>query len=300
MIDKEPDIPPPILKAIENRGLSIFIGAGASQVIGCWSWEKLATELIEKCCKKECINYRQRQILSGSNDYKKIITICRSILEEKGLKKDFLETIVAGCRGERKKKKKANIYQELIRIPALYVTTNFDENFDEWFHADRVVFREEGFRPELVIDEKLYHIHGSIKDYDTLVLTVPEYIKRYRFEHFRNFMRRIFSEKVILFIGYGMAEYEILDFLITTLEVERQKEARFILLPYYKGYEDIVDFDQHYFGEMGVIVVPYEYDDKGYEQLFDVIKSWNNKIESVSPYPYKKMREIDEVVDTPW
>jgi len=299
MIDKEPKIPQPILKAIEDGNLAIFIGAGASQVIGCWSWKKLATNLIKKCYEKRCINYRQRQILSGYNDYKKIITICRSILLKNGYKKDFLERIVAGCRGNEEKKKKVNIYQELIRIPALYITTNFDENFDEWFHADRVVFREEGFRPDLVIDEKLYHIHGSMKDYDTLVLTVPEYIKRYSFEHFRQFMKRIFSEKVILFIGYGMAEFEILDFLITTLGVERQKEARFILLPYYKGYEDIVDFEQHYFGEMGVTIVPYEYDDKGYEQLYDVIKSWNSKIERVSPYPYKKMREIDEVVDNP-
>jgi len=96
-----------------------------------------------------------------------------------------------------------------------------------------------------------------------------------------------------------MAEFEILDFLTTKIEA-KEKKARFVLQPYYKGYEDILDFDQHYFGAMGVTIIPYEYDDKGYEQLYDVIRSWNSKIERVSPYPYKKMREIDEVVDNPW
>ncbi len=299
MINKEPNIPQSILRAIEEDNLAIFIGAGVSQVIGCWSWEKLAVALIEKCYEEKCINYRQKQILSNYNDCKKIITICRNLLKENGRLNDFYKIIDDCCKGDEEKKKKFNIYQELIRIPALYITTNFDKHFDEWFHADRIVSKDEGFKQDLLSNEKLYHIHGSIKNHKTLVLTVHEYFERYNPNNFQRFLKRIFLDKVILFVGYGMAEFEILDFLMTKAETERKKE-RFILLPYYKGHEDILAFDEYYFEEMGVTIVPYESDEKGYEQLYDVIKSWNGKIQHVSPYSYKKMKNIDEVVDSQW
>lgn len=297
-IEREPNLPLTILDAINNRNLSIFVGAGTSRVLGCWGWDQLAKKLIEKCFSMGCINFRQREILSECNDYKKIITICRHLLERNGSDNSFLETLKEGCKGDEHQKKDANIYAELIRIPALYITTNFDEHFDEFFHKDRIVFRDEGFKFDLISPEKLYHIHGSIMDSKTLVLTIPDYFSRYNSPHFKQFLNRIFSEKVILFIGYGMTEFELLDFLIGKFDARNR--ARFILQPYFKGNEDIAAFDQYYYNSMGVSIIPFEYDDKGHSQLYNVIKSWNNEIGRVSPYLFEKANEIDKVVEKPW
>jgi len=298
-ISKQPDIPSELLGAIDSENLSIFTGAGVSRVLGCWSWKQLSIELVEKCYEKGRINYRQREILSDYDDYKRVITICRNVLAEGGFEEDFFQTIVEGCKGDDEKVKNIRIYDELNHIPALFITTNFDEHFDEKFHPDRIVLKEEGFRYDLISPEKLYHIHGSVRDYSTLVLTVPDYLERYNSDDFRQFLRTVFSERAVLFIGYGMAEFELLDFLIGKYDVGNKK-ARFILHPYFRGYEDIVRFDQFYYRGLGVRIIPYEYDEKGYTQLYDVIRFWNETIDRVSAYPYEKMKEIDKIVGGRW
>lgn len=295
-LEKEPPIPKEILTAIEENNLAIFVGAGVSQVVGCSSWKDLANSLVRKCHEKGCINYKQRQILSNSNDYKKTLTICRHVLAKQGLEKDFLEALEAACKGDEGKKKTVNVYEELFRIPALFLTTNFDELFDEKFITDRVVYKTFEFKYDLISTEKLYHIHGSIKDHDTLVLTVPQYLKRYRSEDFQAFLRKIFAEKIVLFIGYGLSEFELLDFLIGKFGSEEVKNPRFLLHPYYRGEERIWEFDKEYFDDLGISVIGYEYDDRGYEQLYYVIKSWNKDISRLSAHSHKVMAEINEVV----
>jgi hypothetical protein len=220
-------------------------------------------------------------------------------LADKGLEKDFEESVEAGCKGKEEKKTSVNVYEELIRIPALFLTTNFDKLFDEKFNEDRITYRAFEFRYDLINVEKLYHIHGSIKDHKTLVLTVPQYLERYNSEDFQAFLTKIFSEKVVLFIGYGMSEFELLDFLIGKFGTQKMEtNARFLLHPYYRGEERILEFDKEYFKDMGISVIGYEYDDKGYEQLYHVIKSWNKTISHISAHPHDVMKQIDEVVDS--
>jgi hypothetical protein len=295
-LEREPSVPQEILKAIEEKNLAVFIGAGVSQVVGCSSWRDLANSMVRKCHEKGCINYRQRQVLSNSNDYKKTLTICCHILIEKGMEKDFQECIETACKGSDEKKKSVDVYAELIRIPALFLTTNFDRLFDEKFNADRVVYKTIEFKYDLISEEKLYHIHGSINDHSTLVLTVTQYLDRYNSEDFQAFLRTIFAEKVVLFIGYGLSEFELLDFLIGKFGSREVKNPRFLLHPYYKGDERILEFDREYFRNLGISVIGYEYDENGYEQLYHVLKSWNKEISRVSAHSHEVIKAIDEVV----
>lgn len=302
LIEEKPKILTEILDAIEADNLSIFIGAGVSRTMGCWSWQKLAEKLIERCYERECIDYREKKILSAYDDYKKVITVCRKILTKDGLREEFYDVIKEGCRGDDEKKAESDIYRELIHIPALFITTNFDTLFHDHFNPGRIVYKKEQITAELsnekISSEKLYHIHGCIEDEDTLVLTVQEYIEKYRSD-LKEFLLRIFSDKVMLFVGYGMAEFELLDFLIGKYDTGLKK-ARFILLPYFKGYESQVNFDQHYYEDMGVTIIPYQYDKRGYDQLYDVLTHWNEQIDRALALTLSKAKEIDELVDGEW
>ena len=40
---------PALKDALEDRELVIFIGAGVSRLLGCKSWDDLATDLLKKC-----------------------------------------------------------------------------------------------------------------------------------------------------------------------------------------------------------------------------------------------------------
>ena len=298
-----PRLPPEIKDAASNKKLVVFIGAGVSQSIGCASWDELAQNLIKICFEGKngtrCINFKEKETLSRYRDPKKIVTICRHILQRNDFEDVFIEEIKESLK-PTKGFESQNIYDELRRLPGIFITTNVDECFDD-FPPSRIIYKKEHFDNKLDIDTyMLYHIHGSIKDPDSIIFTVPDYIKRYNNSNFIYFMKRnIFSgEYVVLFIGYGLNEFELLDFLIGKFDPDEGIELKhFILLPFYNGEKNILEFEKLYYSSMGIKVLDYEKDELGYGQLYNVIKSWNREIKQTSTYLYDSFKEIDEIID---
>jgi hypothetical protein len=301
-----PQIPLQLIDAINNDQFAIFFGSGTSQLIGCSSWDELARALIETCfttLKKDsttitCINYKEQDALLQMKDPKKIITICQSILLKNDKKIEFFETITKALEPKAELEKKQNIYSELYGLRGLFITTNIDTHFDKQFHKSQIVYRENDFNPGDIDKSKLYHIHGSISDWDSVVISVKQYFIRYTNLKFQDFLKQIFAEKVILFIGYGLNEFEVLDFLITKSRVSpTEKSKHFILLPYYLGEDTLLEFDRHYFSELGITVIPYMKDEKGYSQVFDVIKQWNQEIKNQSQVFYRVYEKLKQAAE---
>ena len=154
------------------------------------------------------------------------------------------------------------------------------------------------FNPSGIDRTKLYHIHGLIPHRTSLVFTVPKYIQRYTDNPFRKFLETIFNEYVVLFVGYGLSEFELLDFLITKFDSNNGRYLKhFILMPYFTGNENSLVLDQHYYNSMGISVLGYERDELGYGQLYEVIKRWSSEISQTSNYLYDSLKEIDEIID---
>jgi hypothetical protein len=107
----------------------------------------------------------------------------------------------------------------------------------------------------------------------------------------------------VLFVGYGMSEFELIDFLIhktnsTSKITESELELRhFILLPYYRDEINIRDFHQHYYKHLGIKTLGYQKDYRGYAQLYEVIKDWNKQIEKTTNILPEDFQEIDNFVD---
>lgn len=305
MIPKIPPVPKEIVEAVNNETLAVFIGAGLSRLIGCMGWDQLARNLVERCfsAKKKdgsrIINFKERETLIQNKDPKKTITICYYLLKNNGFENIFYEELENSLKADKELLMSQNIYDELYRLRGLFITTNVDEHFDSKFELTQIVYREEDFNPSNIDINKLYHIHGCLKkDKNSIVFTVPQYIKRYNNQTFRMFLKKIFGEYTVLFVGYGMAEFELFDFLITKFDPKKGKELKhFILLPFYRGEENILEFEQYYYNSMGIEVLPYEKDEKGYGQLYDVIKSWNREINQVSTYLYDTYKEIEDAAN---
>jgi len=304
MIPKIPKVPKEIVEAANNKTLAVFIGAGVSRLIGCMGWDQLARNLVNRCfsTKKEdgsgLINFKEKETLIQNKDPKKTITICYHLLKKNDSEDVFYEELKNSLEADEKILKSQNIYDELYHLRGLFITTNADEYFDIEFEPTHIVYREGDFNPLNINRNKLYHIHGSIEYKDSLVFTVPQYIKRYNNKTFKKFLETIFDKYTVLFVGYGMAEFELLDFLITKFKSQQGRELRhFILLPFYRGEENILEFEQSYYNSMGIQVIPYEKDEKGYGQLYDVIKSWNSEINQLSTYLYDTYKEIEDAAN---
>jgi hypothetical protein len=292
-----PDIPPELLKKINEQKAAFFLGAGASRLIGCLSWNALASSLAEKCLDKRYINFRKKESILEIDDPKKIITICQDIFREKEQSSvGFIEEIRRLLAPKSSLLASYNLYNELAGISAVYITTNIDTHFDSAF-KDRIAYRENEFTPENIVRDKLFKIHGTIEDESSLVLTLPKYFKRYRNPIFQSFMTKIFAEYSIVFLGYGLDEFEVLDFLLNKYEKETSERKHWILLPYYEDEKYLLDYDKSYFGSMGISVIGYKKDEEGYNQLFNVIRKWRTEFRELSPIVDEDIKEMEETVD---
>jgi len=301
-----PNLPSEVKAAIDNKQLAVFIGAGASAIIGCDNWRRLAENLVEKCFEtpklddknQKCINYKVRESLLQINDPKKIITICKYILE-KNVNRDEFFDIVKQSLEPKSKHSRFNFYNELYGLRGLFITTNIDEHFDKLFNKSQIVCRRGSFTLKNIDPAKLYHIHGSISEDITVILTVKEYLDRYSNDaDFQRFLQEIFSSKVVLFVGYGLNEYEVLDFLITKTGMSiPEKPRHFILRSYYSGEETLLEFDEHYFSQLGVRVIAFNKDESGNNQLYEIIRKWKTEISQTTQFLIHTFEDIKKAAN---
>jgi hypothetical protein len=275
-IQEYPELKPELKEAINNGSLVIFLGAGASRYVGCKSWNVLANELIDKCHSLGYINYHETDVLKSYPNQKKKISIAYGILKDKD-ENAFFEVFNGSLKWEIEKGKK-NIYDYLTVLSKTFVTTNADTCIDEHFIPSDVIY--DFSDNEKVSFNKVYHIHGHKEHKESLVFTVEQYLARYRIEpenKYLNFLNDLFGNYTVLFIGYGLEEFELLDYLTIKARIDKSRKHHYALMPYYSFEKRIADYDQIYYEAMNIEVIPYAMDNKGYDQLIEIIDNWGNK-----------------------
>lgn len=305
-IEKLPEVPPAIKEAVNNNKLVVFIGAGVSRIIGCMGWGQLANNLVNICFTTEkkdktgsLISFKEKESLSQEYDHKKIITICHHILCEKyDLEETFYKEFNKSLDSIPEKEDAFNIYKEIFGLRGINITTNADKHFDRQFIEANRIYNVNRFSSSSIDRTKLYQIHGSQESRKSLVFTVSQYIRRYNNPEFKDFIEKVFTDYTVLFLGYGMSEFELLDFLITKFDSSKKpKEIKhYTLLPFYSGEENILSFEQSYYNPMGIQVIGYEKDEKGFIQLYDVLKKWNTEINQTSTYTLDSYKELENLV----
>jgi hypothetical protein len=178
------------------------------------------------------------------------------------------------------------LFNNLFSLQAIYITTNIDDNFSSLFDKSNIHFEPGKFSPAILKPKNIVHLHGVIHDPNSLVMTVDEYIGRYQNDGFKDFLESAFFDEkyCFLFIGYGVDEMEIIDFMIQKYSKGVKPLRRFlnrfyILLPFYHNEEPLVEYEQLYFDQINMSVIPYSISAKGYDQLDEVLSSWRKAFE---------------------
>ena len=117
-------------------------------------------------------------------------------------------------------------------------------------------------------------------------MTVDEYIDRYQDKEFRSFLESAFFDEkyCFLFVGYGVDEMEIIDFMIQKYS-KGVKSLRgflnrfYILLPFFHNEEPLFKYEQLYFDQINMSVIPYSINSKGHDQIDEVLSSWRKAFE---------------------
>lgn len=292
-----PEMPQGIIDAINSDSLAVFVGAGVSAIAGLPLWSQLAKDLICECQQKGFYSYKDKElILERIHDNKQLITIAYGKLKENGLENDFYR-ILRECLTLKSSLSDPGrrIFSWLKDTMPLVLTTNADTLLHEYFEPSRI--------SEIVpdsIDEMplkygcLVHLHGVIDRENTLVFTTQQYLTKYQLDQYKEYLRAVFTTKTVLFIGYGMSEFELLDVLI---QKSNSKIKHYFLAPYFSYEYPIATAMNEYYNQLGIEQIPYYIDEKGYSFLADILDAWVPKIKLKSDLMSRGLLRIRELVE---
>ena len=298
-----------LFEAIKNQELIVFYGAGVSKLAGCAGWYELACNVIQ-CFGSSVYSDLYKAVLreTAAVDARKAISICAARAKaDPELEAAYYQAI----RDSVKPQNEAafiDIHEQLCGLrPAAFITTNIDKGIErvpaEVFGARKVInltTLDVDPIPDLR-NGNIFYLHGSTDAIDKTVLTTDQYIEYYYNRpkpDLKNFLREVFIGKYsVLFLGYGLAEYEILQniYLAANGHDSAPRENRhFLLTPIFS--RDVAKFnvETEYFRLFSVRAIPYFIDHEGYGRLNYVLRELRKEIQA-SAATLDLMREIDSV-----
>ena len=151
------------------------------------------------------------------------------------------------------------------------------------------------WRPEdfmldrLGVPSTVFHLHGSCNEPEGMIVTTRGYLEQYTdfsnerelTTRLRAFLQELFEKYTILFVGYGLEELELLEYIINKARVVPARELdvksrkHFLLEGFYSHEQRMVEFLADYYEtQCDVVLVPFNKDKQGHRQLIDVIEAW--------------------------
>lgn len=250
----------------------IFIGAGVPKALGFPLWNQIAKDLIDFTWSKkgeftsEQLRFSIKQELE---DYvikgKPItaITYCRDLLKKIGQEKEYQIKIISWLHDETKYNlaKDNPVYLQLKKLfkDSLILQTNLDKSIQSCCNLRSYVNNN---LPDTIQTPCLIYLHGIITDPSSWIMTTDEYINYYQNDpDFKNFIRNVFRNNDVLFLGYSLSDKEILDkiaqakgsgkqYIMVLEEIDRDRTSNVIFENELKHY--------------GIIVVRYSIEQEGY------------------------------------
>jgi hypothetical protein len=296
-----PDVPPEITQAALDGDLILFVGSGVSMLVGLPSWTELAWAVLNDLRDKGYINYSELEQLK-TLDPKKLLSIAESIAEDNGFTLEMTRHLTTA-------KKETGIYKHINKIGCVCVTTNYDELLAPRFYKTsdgsttatpitRVLQKNEFHAGHLNTPGTVVHLHGSISQPATMILTTKQYLEHYDDRTVQNFLGELFKKKTILFIGYGLEEAEILEHILRRGGVKHTIEKkRFALQAFFLSQDPLYrKLHDYYQKSFGVHLVGYIRDHNNYKQLEFIAKTWSEQIEVRRPALTEDLEYMDEVL----
>lgn len=296
-IKKIPRIPEELLKILPTGQIVLFIGAGVSCLVGYPTWDTLAKRILSALAEDNDImsfswaDVDAISLLSPRHKISIAIDICRK--NKKNISELLKKTLVQTVND------KSEIYKLIVSIPAVFVTTNYDSCLTDTFVAGETMLidpkpsnekevipttqkkrrsiykRNEITIEKLTSQDVVFHLHGAIKgDENSLVLTTRDYVENYRDKNIIEFLDHLFDKYSVIFIGYGLSEEEILEYVVRKRK-SMDEIRHFRLFPLFSHQKRLYQhLFEYYKNQCNVKLIPYLIDEKEHHQLEDVLKGW--------------------------
>lgn len=302
-----PEIPKEIIDAINTKSLVVFIGAGISGLFNLPMWNRLATNVLyrlfnEKVNGKRIITHSTKEALfRESDDPRRLLSILYEICDDKDIFFKHLNSELQLNHHDGEQTGPIELLNILERWNSSIVTTNYDEildshlnGYDIFYSGKEISIPDGGFSKPYIL-----HLHGSVKKNDEMIITVSQYHSMYHgdgeWENARQFLKSLFQNYTVLFIGYGLKDYEILEYTMAS----GRKNAFFLLEPHTQMDQAELEPLRRYYMSVNVEMLPYLIDENGYETILEVLREWELKFEKYTRIPADRCYDIDCIISKP-
>ena len=282
------DAPPEVINASRDGDLVLFIGAGVSRLLGLPSWKELAGKVLEYLSERNLLNYLEVDQLKNL-DPRKQLSIAKQVDDKDTYIKSIAQYLNSKARGD-------NIYTYIRGIRCSYVTTNYDELL---LPCAKHVFKKEQFSNERFNTlGTVVHLHGCISKPDTMVVTTKGYLEHYTNKRVQDFLKEMFDKKVVVFLGYGLEELEILEYILSRRQFEDTDNImRFTVQGFFSSQKSLYKKLYKYYKEtFGVRLLGLDLDKKGPQVLEETVQLWSAQINVPKLSLLEKVKIMERVL----
>lgn len=301
-IEPIPKIPKALRLAALQRKLIPFIGAGVSQLGGCPGWDQFANAALQFFVSKGKLSHAQfNQIRSLSSRVK--LSLALGLEAQHNLPIEFKELLTPS--DKQREGSGDSVHQNLARLATTFVTTNYDDWLDRMPPAVLLPSEQSSSAQQLPetsrrrfckhgeitvenldIPHAVFHIHGSVHERASMVLTTVDYLKRYsshridgttdRENPLLTFLQTLFKLKNVLFIGYSLGELEVLEYVVQKgIEKETvtdEAPRHYVLQGFFSHEIELARSLESYFRQFRIGLLPFSRDERDWNQLAEVIR----------------------------
>jgi len=288
--------------------IAIIAGAGLSKLLGLPLWEELANKATDFLQSNNLINFDEAEkIKKETISPKQKLSMFYNILPEE-LEYSFYDE----CFTPKSEMLKKDPYKLLCSLPFPKISLNLDSAFLDaltWINSkhsenqeyDRTkkiniehIFYDFSSKIELNPSNALYQIHGYYKYLNKhRIVTMTDYLEHYyekRQDGVKAFLTKVFNEYSIIFVGVGLEEFELLQYLLGG------GRRHHTLVSTYMNDTNLINIKKEYFNKIGINAYGYYLDFIGYQRLYDVLDSWVNEIHrELNGEFYEKTGEFDDI-----
>lgn len=280
-INPSPTIPKEIETAAQSGELVVFVGAGISRLVKCPTWDGFADKILGQLVP-DGIDYYELSQIKSITDPKKKLSIARIIAKEKKLELNY--KVIFDIEAEN-----PNIYSYLNRFKCTFVTTNYDkflvplsrksEPEENW----RFYHKEDLLEEKLDVNGNVIHLHGCIDYYKDMVITTRDYLDHYSKKAVQDFLTYLFDRKTVLFLGYGLEEIEVLEYILrrggAVDKDTNSRTKRFILQGFFNAEISLLQMMRSYYLEtFNADLIGFPKDYKSYAHQEQILDSWSDKL----------------------
>jgi hypothetical protein len=321
-----PEVPSSLREEALRGNLIPFIGAGVSILAGCPGWGDLADAALKALVSQGKLRYSELDQIRGLPPRVRL-SLARTLAIDNETTLDYATLLHPRPHHDHVMGRR--LYSSLFSLGTIFVTTNYDLWLDDKLAVAssttvsgtdtvsspavtqmHVVFRREEFNPALLSEPNtVVHLHGSVRDPETMVLTTRDYINHYyafdrssgdpssenRVLTFLNFL---FRHKTVLFLGYGLEELEILEYVISKGPRRESPVARHYMLQGFFSHQQTLvrNLRAYYLHECGIELIPFRRDENDWEQLLEVIEEFAQRMPGSSPLMLQRMQDMENLL----